>query len=86
MTLVYDARCLIFKVAGMGPYDNNGYVIADPSTKEAYLVDAPAEMERLLNEAVDFRVKGVIVTHTHPDHGRRIRGPEAPDGPPRRCA
>ena len=68
MTLVYDARCLIFKVAGMGPYDNNGYVIADPSTKEAYLVDAPAEIERLLNEAVDFRVKGVIVTHTHPDH------------------
>ena len=68
MTLVYDARCLIFKVAGMGPYDNNGYVIADPSTKEAYLVDAPAEIERLLNEAVDFQVKGVIVTHTHPDH------------------
>ena len=63
MTLVYDARCLIFKVAGMGPYDNNGYVIADPSTKEAYLVDAPAEIERLLNEAVDFQCEG---RHRHP--------------------
>ena len=68
MTLVYDGPHLVFKVAGMGPYDNNGYVIADPATKEAYLVDAPAEIERLLSEADGFRVKGVIVTHTHPDH------------------
>ena len=68
MTLVYDGPHLVFKVAGMGPYDNNGYVIADPATKEAYLVDAPAEIERLLTEADGFQVKGVIVTHTHPDH------------------
>ena len=69
MTLVYDARRLVvFKVAGMGPYDNNGYVIADPSTKEAYLVDAPADIQRLLDEADGFQVKGVVVTHTHPDH------------------
>ena len=68
MALVYDGGCLVFKVAGMGPYDNNGYVIADPATKEAYLVDAPAEIERLLAEAEGLRVKGVVVTHTHPDH------------------
>ena len=68
MTLVYDGPHLVFKVAGMGPYDNNGYVIADPATKEAYLVDAPAEIERLLSEADGLQVKGVIVTHTHPDH------------------
>ncbi len=68
MPLVYDAECLVFKVAGMGPYDNNGYVIADPATREAYLVDAPAEIERLLAEADGLQVKGVVVTHTHPDH------------------
>jgi len=68
MALVHDAECLVFKAAGMGPYDNNGYVIADPATKEAYLVDAPAEVERLLAEAEGLRVKGVVVTHTHPDH------------------
>ena len=68
MALVYDGGCLVFKVSGMGPYDNNGYVIADPATKEAYLVDAPAEIERLLAEAEGLRTKGVVVTHTHPDH------------------
>ena len=41
MTLIYEGKHLIFKVSGMGPYDNNGYVIADPKTQEAYLVDAP---------------------------------------------
>ncbi len=68
MSIVHDGLFQVFKVAGMGPYDNNGYVIADPQTKEAYIVDAPAEVERLLDEAKDFRVKAVLVTHTHPDH------------------
>lgn len=68
MPIVYDGPYQISKVADMGPYGNNGYVIADPVTKEAYLVDAPAQVERLLDEATDLLVKGVIITHTHPDH------------------
>ncbi|MEX2598054.1 MAG: MBL fold metallo-hydrolase [Dehalococcoidia bacterium] len=68
MPILHDAAFQVFKVSGMGPYDNNGYVIADPKTKEAYIVDAPAEVERLLGEARDFHVKAVVLTHTHPDH------------------
>ena len=68
MTIVFDGTYQIFKVMGMGPYDNNGYVLADPSTREAYLVDAPAQIDRLLDEAKDFRIKAVLITHTHPDH------------------
>jgi glyoxylase-like metal-dependent hydrolase (beta-lactamase superfamily II) len=68
MPIVFDGSHQIFKVPGMGPYDNNGYVIADPATKEAYLVDAPAQVERLLDEAKDLRIKAVLITHTHPDH------------------
>lgn len=68
MTLVYEGNHLVFKVSGMGPYDNNGYVIADPKSKEAYLVDAPEGIESLLKEADGFQIKGLIITHTHPDH------------------
>lgn len=68
MTIAFDGPYQIFKVADMGPFGNNGYVLADPSTREAYLVDAPAQVERLIDEAKDFRIKGVLITHTHPDH------------------
>jgi hydroxyacylglutathione hydrolase len=68
MPIVFDGPYQVRKVADMGPYGNNGYVIADPVTREAYLVDAPAQVERLLDEASDLIIKGVIITHTHPDH------------------
>ena len=68
MPLVHDGPVQVYRVAGMGPYDNNGYVLADTTSGECYLVDAPAEIERLLEEARDFTPKGVLITHTHPDH------------------
>jgi len=66
--LILEAPFHLRKVADMGPYGNNGYVIADPQTREAYLVDAPAQIQRLLDEASDYHIQGVIITHTHSDH------------------
>ena len=68
MSLAYDGEFQVYKVAGMGPSNNNGYVLADPASGECYLVDAPEEVEKLLAEAAWFTIKGVLLTHTHPDH------------------
>ena len=68
MTLVYDGAFKVFKVADMGSFNNNGYVLADPESRECYIVDAPDEVERLLKEAEPFHIKGCLLTHTHPDH------------------
>jgi hydroxyacylglutathione hydrolase len=68
MALVYDGDFRVYKVAGMGSSSNNGYVLADPASRECYLVDAPEEVEKLLAEAAGFTIKGVLLTHTHPDH------------------
>ncbi|MDA1215265.1 MAG: MBL fold metallo-hydrolase [Chloroflexi bacterium] len=68
MALVYDGAFQVLKVADMGSYSNNGYVLADPESRECYIVDAPDGIERLLAEAEPFHIKGCLLTHTHPDH------------------
>lgn len=68
MAIVFDGRFQVLKVAGMGAYNNNGYLVVDPKTRETYLVDAPDNVERMLAEAKGLDLKGVVITHTHPDH------------------
>ncbi|HET6615757.1 MAG TPA: MBL fold metallo-hydrolase [Dehalococcoidia bacterium] len=58
----------VIKVGPLGPFGNNAYVIADEGTKQAILVDAPAESEKALDAAKPYDVRAVIVTHRHPDH------------------
>lgn len=63
-----DDELRIVKVAGMGPIDNNAYVISCRSTGEAVIIDAPAEPQKLLNELGDVKVKAIFITHRHSDH------------------
>ncbi|MBI2871790.1 MAG: MBL fold metallo-hydrolase [Chloroflexi bacterium] len=67
MPLEYEGEFRLYRVP-MGPYDNNGYIVADGTGLDCYLVDAPAEPEKLLKEAEDLRVKGILITHNHGDH------------------
>jgi glyoxylase-like metal-dependent hydrolase (beta-lactamase superfamily II) len=68
MVLIHDGEFQILKVAGLGPYNNNGYILADPKTLEAYIIDAPKEIDKVLDIAQEFHVKGVLITHSHHDH------------------
>ena len=67
MPLHYDGEIQITKI-NMGPYNNNGYIVACPETKEAVIIDTPAEPEKLLNELGDVQVKAILITHGHQDH------------------
>ena len=58
----------IIKVAALGPYSNNAYVIVDGKTKQSIFVDAPMEGEKALPSAQGTDVQMVVVTHRHPDH------------------
>ena len=68
MSIAFDGDFQVYKVAGMGQFNNNGYALVDPSSKECFLVDAPAEIGRLVKEAEQFDIKAALITHTHPDH------------------
>src|SRR6266498_4953419 len=52
----------------VGPFDNNAYLLADPETGEALLVDAANEAERLLELLNGVKLVGIVTTHRHPDH------------------
>ena len=56
----------VHKLAGVGPYDNNVYVIE--SNGDALVVDASAPPADLKAMTEGLRVVGLAITHGHPDH------------------
>ena len=63
-----EAGFRLIKVGPLGPFDNNAYVIVDPTAGEAAIVDMPAEGEKVLEATAGLRVAKILLTHTHRDH------------------
>ncbi len=57
----------------VGPYDNNVYLLSDPTSKEALLIDAANEAPRILKELEGLRVSHILTTHGHGDHVQALR-------------
>src|SRR3954451_21149321 len=51
---------------------NNAYLLRDPETGEALLIDAAADPETLLRFIADADVRTVVTTHGHWDHHRAL--------------
>jgi glyoxylase-like metal-dependent hydrolase (beta-lactamase superfamily II) len=62
-----DGRLLVRKVC-VGPLENNAYIVACAATREAVLIDAAAEPDRLVRACESVRVRVVLTTHGHADH------------------
>ncbi len=52
----------------VGPYDNNVYLLSDPKSKEALLIDAANDAPRIIKELEGLRVSHILTTHGHGDH------------------
>lgn len=52
----------------LGPFDNNAYLLIEPSSRKAILVDAPPDGERILESARGLAIEQIVITHGHPDH------------------
>ena len=57
----------------MGPYDNNVYVLSDPKSKEALLIDAANDAPRIITELEGLRVSHILTTHGHADHLQALK-------------
>ena len=75
-------RAIYFKQLELGPMQNYVYLLGDPTTHEAAVVDAAWDLDTVLRtaEADGYRITTDLVTHFHPDHlggdlmGHRITG------------
>jgi glyoxylase-like metal-dependent hydrolase (beta-lactamase superfamily II) len=72
---VYDLKTL-----AVGPYDNNVYIVSDPHSREALLIDAANEAPRILRELDGLRVSHILTTHGHPDHVQALEPVRAKTG------
>jgi hydroxyacylglutathione hydrolase len=61
---------LVVRQAVVGPFAENTWLVADPGTGEAAVIDPGGEGARVLamREPEGFRVKAVLATHGHVDH------------------
>ena len=63
-----DGRLLLVKLGPLGPVSNNAYIVADTTTNDAVIVDAPAESTQVIPQTQGLNVRRIIVTHRHRDH------------------
>ncbi len=73
---------LYLKQLELGPMQNFVYIVADPVTRDAAVIDPAWEIDRVaeISEQDDLHLKAALITHFHPDHlggdfmGRHIQG------------
>src|SRR5256885_16565630 len=61
---------IYFKQLELGPMQNYVYLLGDPNTHEAAVVDAAWDIDTIVRtaEADGYRITKDLVTHFHPDH------------------
>ncbi|MDP3765364.1 MAG: MBL fold metallo-hydrolase [Nanoarchaeota archaeon] len=65
---------MIFKQIHVGPMQNFSYIIGDENSKEAAVVDAGWEIDKLIEIAKKEKLKinKIILTHSHYDHAQKV--------------
>jgi len=65
---------MFFKQVHVGPMQNFSYIIGDEITKEAAVVDAGWETNKLIDICNNekFKINKIILTHSHYDHVQKV--------------
>jgi glyoxylase-like metal-dependent hydrolase (beta-lactamase superfamily II) len=70
------------KQFSVGSFDNNVYILIDPSTHESVLFDAPFDATRILDQLSGTTLRYILMTHADPDHVQALSEVRAKTGAP----
>ena len=61
---------IYLKQLELGPMQNFVYIVADPETREAAVIDPAWEIQGIIDllQKEDLKLKAALITHFHPDH------------------
>ena len=68
LEIVDAADGVVIRRLVVGPLDTNCWIVVDPSTNDAIVIDPGDEPERLLEAVSDVHVCHIVLTHAHWDH------------------
>ncbi len=65
---------MFFNQVHVGPMQNFSYIIGDEKNKEAAVVDAGWDIDKLINitNKEKLKIKKIILTHSHYDHVQKV--------------
>lgn len=64
----YEGDDLIIRKIRVGDMENNTYILEDPATHDALLVDGCFDAQKILDACRDVNVVAIVQTHGHFDH------------------
>jgi glyoxylase-like metal-dependent hydrolase (beta-lactamase superfamily II) len=59
---------LDLRALSVGEFESNCYLLSDPGTGDALLIDPGAEPKRILDWLGDVGIQRILITHGHSDH------------------
>ena len=68
MSVVVNDEDIRIEKLQLGPYGTNCYVVVCNRTKESLVVDAPADVEKIVEKLQGTQPKYILLTHDHMDH------------------
>jgi hydroxyacylglutathione hydrolase len=82
MTTVVDEKDILVERLELGPWGTNCYVVVCRNTSHSLVIDAPADVPKIMNALKDTVPRYILLTHDHHDHTGVLDGLRKRTGAP----
>jgi len=77
MTIVAEDDALQIERLELGAFKTNAYIVICRETRDSVLIDAPAEVNIIVDRLKSTNLRYILLTHNHMDHTSALAGLQA---------